>query len=297
MSTFSRSPFGTVLVGCNALIREGLARILSSADFPILASVPTFSDLPNSWLTHERSILLIVDVSDDFAAVIAKAAAFKRACPAARLAILARRMEVGEVVTAFQVGADAYFVEITKSEAFIKSMELVMLGQTVLSAGLLPRVLEQIEPLDSELRLNRQINWRLQDAAATETAHGAINDVVKVASGKEVTTEPELAGSNGAQLSPRQKSILYHLIKGDSNKTIARKMRLAEATVKVHVKTILRKIQVRNRTQAAIWGMKRSNELTNSLVPAKLSIEQSGNLNSIEHEDRRPSKTGEAARR
>src|SRR5262249_14711261 len=37
--------------------------------------------------------------------------------------------------------------------------------------------------------------------------------------------------------------------------TIARKMAIAEATVKVHVKAILRKIRVHNRTQAAIWAM------------------------------------------
>jgi two-component system nitrate/nitrite response regulator NarL len=57
------------------------------------------------------------------------------------------------------------------------------------------------------------------------------------------------------QLSPREKSILQCLIEGYSNKCIARKIDIAEATVKVHVKAILRKIRVQNRTQAAIWGM------------------------------------------
>jgi two-component system nitrate/nitrite response regulator NarL len=56
-------------------------------------------------------------------------------------------------------------------------------------------------------------------------------------------------------LSPREKSIMKCLIEGDSNKSIARKIDIAEATVKVHVKAILRKIRVQNRTQAAIWGM------------------------------------------
>ena len=48
---------------------------------------------------------------------------------------------------------------------------------------------------------------------------------------------------------------MHCLIEGDSNKSIARKIDIAEATVKVHVKAILRKIRVQNRTQAAIWGM------------------------------------------
>jgi len=57
------------------------------------------------------------------------------------------------------------------------------------------------------------------------------------------------------QLSPREKSVLRCLIEGDSNKCIARKIDIAEATVKVHVKAIFRKIGVQNRTQAAIWAI------------------------------------------
>jgi two-component system nitrate/nitrite response regulator NarL len=48
---------------------------------------------------------------------------------------------------------------------------------------------------------------------------------------------------------------LHCLIEGASNKSIARTIHIAEATVKVHVKAILRKLRVQNRTQAAIWGM------------------------------------------
>src|SRR6202022_267621 len=69
------------------------------------------------------------------------------------------------------------------------------------------------------------------------------------------------------QLSTREKSILRCLIQGDSNKCIARKIDIAEATVKVHIKAILRKIRVHNRTQAAIWGM--NNESLARLVNNK----------------------------
>jgi two-component system nitrate/nitrite response regulator NarL len=67
-----------------------------------------------------------------------------------------------------------------------------------------------------------------------------------------------LLESNGAwvpELSTREKCILRCLIFGDSNKVVARKMDIAEATVKVHIKAILRKIRAQNRTQAAIWAM------------------------------------------
>lgn len=56
-------------------------------------------------------------------------------------------------------------------------------------------------------------------------------------------------------LSSREEHILRRIGEGDPNKIIARKMGIAEGTVKVHVKAILRKIRVGNRTQADIWLM------------------------------------------
>jgi two-component system nitrate/nitrite response regulator NarL len=43
-------------------------------------------------------------------------------------------------------------------------------------------------------------------------------------------------------------------MQGEPNKVIARKLEVTEATIKVHVKAILRKIGVGNRTQAAMWA-------------------------------------------
>src|SRR5262249_15628763 len=57
------------------------------------------------------------------------------------------------------------------------------------------------------------------------------------------------------RLSEREEQILNGLVKGQANKVIARTFDISEATVKVHMKSILRKIRVANRTQAAIWAM------------------------------------------
>lgn len=58
----------------------------------------------------------------------------------------------------------------------------------------------------------------------------------------------------GADLSEREIQILDLLATGASNKHIAIDLNIAEATVKVHVKAVLRKIKVANRTQAAVWA-------------------------------------------
>jgi DNA-binding CsgD family transcriptional regulator len=77
-------------------------------------------------------------------------------------------------------------------------------------------------------------------------------------------------GTYASLLSARQRSILRCLVQGDSNKIIARKMAMAEATVKVHVKAILRKVRVHNRTQAAIWAMSNGSftQATDDALPA-----------------------------
>jgi two-component system, NarL family, nitrate/nitrite response regulator NarL len=67
--------------------------------------------------------------------------------------------------------------------------------------------------------------------------------------------------SDGAHLSPREREMLSHLTAGRSNKTIARELGIAEATVKVHLKSVQRKIRVENRTQAAIWALANLPEL------------------------------------
>ena len=56
-------------------------------------------------------------------------------------------------------------------------------------------------------------------------------------------------------LSLREIDILKRLVHGESNKQISRLLDISETTVKVHVKAIFRKIRLRNRTQAAIWGL------------------------------------------
>ena len=56
------------------------------------------------------------------------------------------------------------------------------------------------------------------------------------------------------RLSRRELLILRMLTEGASNKVIALKMVITELTVKVHMKAILRKLRLQNRTQAAMWA-------------------------------------------
>ena len=57
-----------------------------------------------------------------------------------------------------------------------------------------------------------------------------------------------------AGLTEQESKILEHLIEGKSNKLIARDIGIAEGTVKVHVKHVLKKLNLRSRVEAAVWA-------------------------------------------
>ncbi len=55
-----------------------------------------------------------------------------------------------------------------------------------------------------------------------------------------------------SELTPRETEIIEHLAEGQSNKVIARELGITDGTVKLHVKAILRKLNVRSRVEAAV---------------------------------------------
>ena len=54
-------------------------------------------------------------------------------------------------------------------------------------------------------------------------------------------------------LTRREQDILRQIARGLPNKTIARKLNITESTVKVHVKHLLKKLQLKSRVEAAVW--------------------------------------------
>ncbi|MCT4609557.1 MAG: response regulator transcription factor [Pelagimonas sp.] len=61
----------------------------------------------------------------------------------------------------------------------------------------------------------------------------------------------------GSLLTKREHDVLCGICEGKSNKEIARDLELQEVTVKLHVKTLSRKLEARNRTHAAMIGRNR----------------------------------------
>jgi DNA-binding NarL/FixJ family response regulator len=65
--------------------------------------------------------------------------------------------------------------------------------------------------------------------------------------------DPE-AAARFAELSERERAVLQLMIEGCSNREIAEKLVISEGTVKAHVMSVLRKLELRDRVQAVIFG-------------------------------------------
>jgi two-component system nitrate/nitrite response regulator NarL len=227
-----RRSFATVVVGPCALRREGLISILAAADFRIVASASWVGDVVLTVRSQRRSILLIVDAGDEPDATNRQIERFKQHHPAARVAVVAKSDTPAGIASAVRIGAHAYFVDVVPSQAFIKSLELVMLGETILPAAILSAIVDD----QGHHKGDHEHRAVVRDAmTAGEALEAECNDTPK--------------------LSDRERSILNGLIEGYSNKAIAKKVGISDSTVKVHVKAILRKTRLRNRTQVAIWAM------------------------------------------
>lgn len=213
----------TLLVDSHDLSREGLKHIMVGSSFRVAAAASNLAEVMDHPLGREKPALLVLCAHsrDDFSALVR----FRDEHPQAYIAVLADRYDAEDLSTVLALGVNCYLTNSVSPENLFKSFDLLMLGEAIL-----PSV---------ALSLVRRDFCEAAEAAQWDErpAFNAEGDRLQ------------------GQLSSREQDILQCLVEGASNKAIARRLDITEATVKVHIKAILRKIRVSNRTQAAVWAM------------------------------------------
>jgi two-component system nitrate/nitrite response regulator NarL len=224
----------TTILGCkNSMLREGLRHILSSTRFRLHPENLTRGEITLDQAALEGPILFIVDANLYPAGMAEGVWSLKQQYSQARIIVLSDSFNLEDMKSAFQSGADGYCLATTGCEALIKYLDLVMLGEVVFPSA---AFLAAISPHTEKADLSKEA------------------PIIKVSS-LQIASAPEGHESPIRTLSSREAEILQCLMQGAPNKVIARKLDVAEATVKVHIKAILRKIRVANRTQAAMWAV------------------------------------------
>ncbi|HEY9537025.1 MAG TPA: response regulator transcription factor [Kiloniellaceae bacterium] len=159
--------------------------------------------------------LILIELRGEVAELAQDIQQLREALPGAPVVVLTDERDPGTLAACLHAGAAAFLLKDISLEALIHSLKLAMLGQKVMP---------------------------------TELAMALING----ATGMQPADGRSIADYG---LSDREMEILRCLVNGDANKVIANRLDITEATVKVHMKSLLRKIKAANRTQAAIWAL------------------------------------------
>lgn len=206
------------IVGCNRLLREALQLVLAHLEFEVSREFDSVEQTPLHPRSTDEVDLLLYDLEGGTDRLAADIRLLKGRLPQVPVVVLADRKSVEVLDDDLVENAAALLTRDMSLDALGHSLRLVVLG-------------EKLFP--------RQAAEELLAAAA------------------ESPTRPIRLGSpSRGFLSPREREILGCLVDGFSNKVIATRLRIAESTVKVHMKNLLRKIPASNRTQAAIWAVR-----------------------------------------
>jgi DNA-binding NarL/FixJ family response regulator len=91
------------------------------------------------------------------------------------------------------------------------------------------------------------------EAAAFRVAQEALHNVLVAA---EAARSLVHDGDRAGTLTRREREVLARITEGRSNREIARLLRVSEKTVKAHVSSVLAKLGVQDRTQAAVYAVR-----------------------------------------
>jgi len=208
-----------VVVDDEHLIRSALAQAISNSDIELVGEAANGED----------AIEIVVDVRPDVVLMdlrlpgISGVQAIEQLgllAPASRVLVLTRA-EHNRVVEAIIAGASGYILKSASAEAIIAAVRATAAGESVLSSQIAGKLLQRIRELDIPVK-------------DTDTAAVAIRAV----------------------LTDRELDIFTRLASGDSNQQIARELSLSTNTVANHIASILAKLHVENRIQAAVQAVR-----------------------------------------
>jgi DNA-binding NarL/FixJ family response regulator len=137
-----------------------------------------------------------------------------------------------EIISALNVGAQGSLYIGMNAELALQAFSFMLKGGSYFPSAMRPK---QTDPA----QMRPAIDCIPTPSCVMGGGNGAAKDL-------------EDAGPRDLSLTARQKAVLELLRRGDTNKVIARRLGMREGTVKVHVRQIMRKFGVTNRTQIAV---------------------------------------------
>jgi two-component system, NarL family, nitrate/nitrite response regulator NarL len=239
-----------IIVASSALLREGMVSILQSTPYKVVATVGGPGELADHELTGSALAIVGIDWQNGSHDRAAESIRLLRSLmPDSKIVLVAETHGTVDLQSLLALALDGYILNLGSREMLVKSLELIFMDQQIFVLG---------RPIPAPP--NGRNDAQFPKPAVGSQSGGSYGLGEKI---------------HGIQLSHRERQVLICLAHGQSNKGIARVCDISEATVKVHLKAILRKTNARNRTQAAIWaiehGLRDSTLKANAEMPKHLA--------------------------
>jgi two-component system response regulator DegU len=218
-------PISVLIVDDHELFRDGLQRTLEFEDDIVVVG---HCEDGETALRHARELLpdvILLDINLPSMNGIQVTRQLKNDRANIAVVILTAYHDISQVLHALKAGAMAYCNKDIKPDDLIETIRAVSQGIHV-------------------------VEERFMDAATFEQW---LEFQIKKAAGP-YTDDPE---DRFVPLSPRETEILEYVTRGLSNKEIAKKLGISQQTVKNHMTSILNKLNVHDRTQAAVMALRR----------------------------------------
>ncbi|MBD1846221.1 response regulator transcription factor [Cyanobacteria bacterium FACHB-63] len=214
------------------LIREGLKALLEQEpDLQVVADVDNGYDAVEQTEVLQPDVVLM-DLKMPKMDGITATQAISERCPKTRVLVLTASDDEASVRTALRVGARGYLLKDMSPDELANAVRTAHKGFTQLSPGILQKALA---PSIEE----------------TSPAEPAITNVLPFMPSQRRASAPSLP-PGFAKLTARERQVLRLIAEGSSNREIAQSLEISEGTVKNHVASILGRLNLRDRTQAAI---------------------------------------------
>ena len=227
----------TVIVDKSALFRAGLIHTLAETNFRVVAECARLDELDRSAFGPDKCYVFLIGLDESSRENELHIAELRKACDRCYFVFLGSCVDESALRWVINIGGACYMLkdEVTV-DILLRSLDIVISGAQVFSQDFMRKL---------------RLEWLPR--ASIEGASAQNLESTSELEGYSTSAAIDKTHSD-VRLSDRENSILTGLMRGASNKHIARELQIAEATVKVHVKSVLRKIRVKNRTQAAMWA-------------------------------------------
>jgi DNA-binding NarL/FixJ family response regulator len=212
-----------MIVDDHPLFREGLRRVLEEEDDLLVEAEVADGEQAIVLARNIHPDVILLDINLPSMNGLQVTREIKASLPDTAVINLTAYHNEEQIIHAINAGASAYYPKEVMPDKLIFAVRQVSQGQWVID--------------DSVLNEDGVKDWLFQQYRQVATP-GIVDD------------------SRFSPLSTREMEILQYVVRGSSNKEIAHSLKISQQTVKNHISSILRKLDVKDRTEAAVYALR-----------------------------------------